>query len=250
MTFSPPDPEITWLVPGDPFPSTDRAWGARTSAPGLLAVGGALDTTTLYQAYRQGIFPWYSHGQPPLWWSTDPRMVLPVQDFKLSGSQRKLIRSLLRQQRLEIRMDHAFSDVIQACAHTRRKGQHGTWILDDMVHAYQKFHDEGHVHSVETWLDGHLAGGLYVVNIGRMVYGESMFSHVSNASKTALSALVAFCRTHHMPLIDCQQQTAHLASVGGTPMSRSAFEQAMGDLTPLPSPTWQFHPTMWTNLLA
>ncbi len=250
MAFSPPDPEITWLRPGDPFPPTTQAWGGHTSAPGLLAAGGTLDTATLHQAYSQGIFPWFSKGQPPLWWSTDPRMVLRVQDFKLSASLRKLIRGLLRQRRLEVRMDHAFSDVIRACARVPRTGQHGTWILSDMVQAYQQFHAAGHVHSVETWLDGQLAGGLYAVNIGRMVYGESMFSHVSNASKIALCALVAFCSAHHMPLIDCQQETAHLASLGAKPMSRSTFEQAMGDLTPLISPTWRFHPNLWTAMLA
>jgi leucyl/phenylalanyl-tRNA--protein transferase len=250
MTFSPPDPEIAWLAPGDPFPPTDRAWGAHTSAPGLLAAGGALDTATLHRAYCRGIFPWFSEGQPPLWWSTSPRMVLQVRDFKLSDSLRKLIRAMLRQQRLEIRMDHAFTEVIQACAHTSRKGQQGTWILEDMVAAYQKFHAAGHVHSVETWLDDRLVGGLYAVNMGRMVFGESMFSHVSNASKMALCALVAFCKTHHMPLIDCQQDTPHLASLGAAPMSRTVFEQALGELTPLVSPTWRFTPDLWPAMLA
>lgn len=250
MTHSPTDPEIPWLQAGDNFPPTSQAWGRQSSAPGLLAVGGMLDTDTLRRAYSQGIFPWFSDGQPPLWWSTNPRMVLRTVDFRLSDSLRKLIRHLLKQQRLEVRMNHAFAEVIQACASVHREGQQGTWIVKDMVLAYQRFHQAGYAHSVETWLDGQLVGGLYAVNIGRMVYGESMFNHVSNASKIALCALVAFCKGNEMPVIDCQQETKHLASMGAAPMERTNFEQHMSDLIQTPSPAWKFDAKLWMNLFA
>ena len=177
-------------------------------------------------------------------------MVLRVQEFKLSASMRKLIRSLLRQQRLVIRMDHAFNDVIQACSKAARAGQNGTWITEKMIAAYQQFHQQGHVHSVETWLDGQLVGGLYAVNIGRMVYGESMFQQANNASKIALCALVSFCTATHMPAIDCQQETRHLASMGARPISRDAFGLTVHQLTQQTPPNWQFHPDHWALLLT
>jgi leucyl/phenylalanyl-tRNA---protein transferase len=243
-------PELAWLKPGDAFPSVQQAWGEDTDAPGLLAAGGSLDVATLHSAYSQGIFPWFNDEQPPLWWSTDPRMLLAVNEFRLSVSMRKLIRSLIKQQRLEIRMDNDFLAVIRACASSPRAGQSGTWIIEEMIEAYHHFHLAGHVHSVETWWDGELIGGLYAVNIGKMVYGESMFSRTSNASKIALCALVAFCRAHELPLIDCQQQTTHLASLGAKPVDRQLFLQNMTPLNRQHPPAWQFSAKDWEHLLA
>ena len=210
-----PDLDLCWLDDDAAvFPPTARALGENSIAPGLLAAGGGLDLPRLEAAYRRGIFPWYSDGQPVLWWSPDPRMVLPVGEFKLSRSLRKTLASFIRQPGCELRFDSAFERVIAACAGTLREGQRGTWILPPLQRAYSAWHRAGAVHSVETWVDGRLVGGLYGVGLGRMFFGESMFSHASNASKIALAALVAFCRAHGIALIDCQQNTAHLASLG------------------------------------
>jgi leucyl/phenylalanyl-tRNA--protein transferase len=170
---------LPWLAPGQAFPPVENAWGEADPAPGLLAAGGVLDVATLIAAYAKGIFPWYSAGQPTLWWSTHPRMVLQVAQFRLHRSLRKSIRALLQADRLDIRMDHDVARVIQACAHAPRDGQQGTWILPEMAQAYIRLASAGAVHSVETWIDGELAGGLYAVNLGRMVFGESMFSRQS-----------------------------------------------------------------------
>ncbi len=239
---------LPWMDPGAPFPPVAQTWAARDPIPGLLAAGGALDTATLTTAYRQGIFPWYSADQPILWWSPDPRMVLRPENFRLHPSLRKTLRSAVRQQRLEIRIDTAFETVIHACAHTPRKGQNGTWIVPEMVDAYIALHRAGHAHSVETWWDGELVGGLYCVNQGRMVFGESMFSHRSDASKMALSALVACCLAWDVPAIDCQQNTAHLASLGANEMSRTKFIEQLNQAINLPAPRWYFDPLYWTDL--
>lgn len=240
---------LPWLEAGDPFPPVEQAWGASDPAPGLLAAGGALDVATLLRAYAQGIFPWYSQGQPILWWSTDPRMVLRVRDFKLQPSLRKEIRSGLRSGRLEIRFDHDFEAVIRACSGSPRKGQDGTWILPEMVEAYWALHRAGHAHSVETWWDGELVGGLYCVAIGRMVFGESMFTRRSNASKIALAALVAACSAWGVEAIDCQQNTAHLASLGAREMPRGDFLQVVRHGAALPAPAWRHEPLYWSAWL-
>lgn len=242
-------PPLPWLEAGDPFPPVEQAWGASDPAPGLLAAGGALDVATLLRAYAQGIFPWYSKGQPVLWWSTDPRMVLRVRDFKLQPSLRKEIRSGLRSGRLEIRFDHDFEAVIRACSGSPRKGQDGTWILPEMVEAYCALHRAGHAHSVETWWDGELVGGLYCVAIGRMVFGESMFTRRSNASKIALAALVAACSAWGVEAIDCQQNTAHLASLGAREMPRGDFLQVVRHGAALPAPAWRHEPLYWSAWL-
>jgi len=242
-------PELPWLEPGDAFPSVNSAWNANDPAAGLLAAGGSLDVNTLVSAYSQGIFPWYSAGQPILWWSTDPRMVLLTAAFRLHRSLRKTLSKLLAEQRLEIRFDHDFERVIRACAHTPRGEQSGTWILPAMEQAYIRLHRAGIAHSVETWIDGELAGGLYCINLGAMVFGESMFSRRSDASKIALCALVAFCRAQHIPMIDCQQDTPHLASMGATLMPRSAFCQHLQQTTQHQAPAWQFRNVYWKHLL-
>ena len=243
-------PNLPWLQPGDRFPPVEQAWPDGTPAPGLLAAGGVLESSTLYAAYQQGIFPWFSEGQPYLWWSTDPRMVLRTNAFKLHASLRKNIRSLLNSGRLEIRMDHHFKSIMAACAHAPRAGQNGTWIGPAMLDAYADLNRSGHAHSIETWIDGELVAGLYVVNIGHMVFGESMFTKVSNGSKIALAALVSFCRTQHLPLIDCQQQTAHLASLGATAIPRSEFSAAIAPLIGRNPPCWQFSCSDWDHTLG
>lgn len=240
---------LPWLETGDPFPPVEQAWGADDPAPGLLAAGGTLDLPTLLRAYGQGIFPWYSQGQSILWWSTDPRMVLRVRDFKLHPSLRKEIRAGLRSGRLQIRVDHDFEAVIRACSSSPRKGQHGTWILPEMVEAYCALHRAGHAHSIETWWDGELVGGLYCVAIGRMVFGESMFSRRSNGSKMALAALVAACSTWGVEAIDCQQNTAHLASLGAREMPRSEFLPMVQRNSRRSPPAWQFDPLYWSHWL-
>jgi leucyl/phenylalanyl-tRNA--protein transferase len=245
-----PTPALVWLEPGQAFPPVETAWGLQDPAPGLLAAGGVLDVTTLVSAYSQGIFPWYSAGQPILWWSTDPRMVLQTDAFRLHRSLRKNIQSLLRAGRLEVRFDHDFERVIRACAHTPRAGQNGTWILPAMVQAYIRLHQAGVAHSVETWIDGELVGGLYAINLGAMVFGESMFSRQSNASKMALAALVAFCRAQQIPLIDCQQDTPHLASLGAALMPRPTFLQHVQKTTQHAAPSWKFEPIYWQNLFG
>ena len=240
---------VPWLEPGQPFPPVDRAWGAGDPAPGLLAAGGALDVATLLAAYRRGIFPWFSDGQPILWWSTDPRMVLRVADFKLQPSLRKEIRTGLRSGRLEIHFDHDFEAVIRACSSSPRPGQDGTWILPEMVAAYCALHRAGHAHSVETWWDGERVGGLYCVAIGRMVFGESMFSRRSNGSKIALAALVAACESWGVEAIDCQQNTTHLASLGARELPRSDFLQIVQRHAAQPAPEWKLDPLYWSAWL-
>ncbi len=250
MTQTPPTRPLPWLEPGEPFPPAEQAWGPHDPAPGLLAAGGVLDVPTLVAAYSRGIFPWYSSGQPILWWSTDPRMVLSPTEFRLHRSLRKTIQKLLNAQRLELRIDHDFERVILACAQTPRDGQSGTWILPAMVQAYTRLHRAGMAHSVETWIDGELAGGLYVVNLGAMVFGESMFSRRSDASKIALAGLMALCRRHGITLVDCQQNTAHLASMGGRLMPRDPFVQHVRLALLQPAPRWEFRPVYWREHLS
>jgi len=240
---------LPWLAPGEAFPPPEQAWGTGDPIPGLLAAGGVLDVPTLRRAYAEGIFPWYSADQPILWWSPDPRMVLRTHHFRLHPSLRKEIRTGLRSGRLEVKVDTAFEHVIQACAHTPRAGQSGTWIVPDMVQAYTALHHAGHAHSVETWWDGRLVGGLYCVNLGRMVFGESMFSHRSNASKMALAGLIACCKAWGVQAIDCQQNTAHLSSLGASEEPRSRFLLTVREAIREPAPAWQFDPLYWNALL-
>ena len=241
---------ITWLRgPDDPLPDTRRALGPGSDVPGLLAAGGGLGPERLTEAYSKGVFPWYSEGQPVLWWSPDPRMVLLTDEFKPSRSLRKTIQRFARSPGCELRIDSAFRRVIGACAGTPREGQNGTWIVPEMVEAYAAWHAQGFVHSVETWIDGELAGGLYGVSLGRMFFGESMFSHRADASKIALAALVCFCRAHGMPMIDCQQHTGHLASMGARTLPRAAFEARLTPILGEPPVTdWIYDFSLWRYL--
>lgn len=237
------------LVPGQDFPPTHEAWGKDSPAPGLLAAGGLLNIDTLRRAYSRGIFPWFSEGQPALWWCPDPRMVLDVTKFRMHPSFKKTLLKFCKTPGCEIRMDSAFEQVIRACSERRRDGQSGTWIVPDMIEAYVDLHRAGLAHSVETWINGTLAGGLYCVAMGKFVFGESMFSRSTDASKISLAALVCFCRHHGIQQIDCQQNTSHLASLGACEVSRDRFAEQVAIGLAEATPTWQFDPLYWRELL-
>ncbi len=241
---------VPWLAAGEAFPPVGSAWTHQDPAPGLLAAGATLDVPTLIQAYSLGIFPWFSLGQPVLWWSPDPRMVLHTQNFRLHRSLRKSLNHFQAAPDCEIRFDSAFEHVINACSCKPRVGQAGTWIVPDMVQAYSALHRAGHAHSVETWVGGELVGGLYCVNLGRMVFGESMFAHQTDASKIALAALVAFCRARHIAMIDCQQNTQHLSSLGAAEIKRTDFVNHLRQNVGKTAPIWQFEPVYWNQILT
>jgi leucyl/phenylalanyl-tRNA--protein transferase len=232
---------IAWLRDSDPFPPLERALAEPN---GLLAAGGSLRPERLLEAYRRGIFPWSSAGQPLLWWSPDPRMVLFVDEFKVSRSLRKRLRSGT----FEVAVDTACADVIAACA-APRDDQDGTWITDEIRAAYLELHRRGYVHSVESWRNGRLVGGLYGVALGRMFFGESMFAREPDASKVALAHLVARLRGQGAPLIDCQQETSHLASLGARPIPRRTFASYLSELIDSSAPPagWQPGPSEGTS---
>ena len=218
---------IPWLTRTNWFPPVDTA----LSEPnGLLAAGGDLSAARLLSAYRHGIFPWYSAGEPLLWWSPDPRMVLFPKEVRISRSLHRILKS----PNYEIRLDSAFAEVIAACAAPREDGG-GTWISAEMQAAYLRLHQLGHAHSVETWIDidgeDALAGGLYGVAIGRVFYGESMFSRLSNASKIGLAHLCRFLECRGFVVIDCQMNTAHLASLGAREIPRRDFVEGLARWT-------------------
>jgi len=185
---------------------------------GLLAVGGDLSPERLLAAYREGIFPWYSEGEPILWWSPDPRFVLFPDELRVSRSMRQF----LKKGRVRITFDRDFRSVISACRRPR-PGQDGTWITPEMREAYCALHDLGYAHSVEVWQEDVLAGGLYGVSLGRVFFGESMFSSAPNASKAALIALASQLKKREFDLIDCQVETAHLGGLGARPIPRRDF---------------------------
>ena len=239
---------LQWLEPGMPMPPAHTALSSPSSLRGLVAAGHELTPQRLQEAYAQGIFPWFTEGQPVLWWSPDPRMVLRTAEFRLHDSLRKTLRQWQRQARLEVRLDSAFGRVIRHCAQAPRAGQHGTWIVPEMIEAYEALHAQGLVHSVETWLDGELVGGLYAVSMGCAIFGESMFALRSDASKVALAALVAFARVHDMPWIDCQQNTRHLASLGAREMARADFLLGVHREVHRPAPVWEFRSIYWDAL--
>ncbi|WP_028995341.1 leucyl/phenylalanyl-tRNA--protein transferase [Azonexus hydrophilus] len=211
---------IPFLGPLDPFPPVTEA---RQEMNGLLAVGGLLLPDRLLDAYRRGIFPWGTVEGQALWYSPDPRMVMFPENFRLSRSLRRLLRS----DTLTISADRDFPAVIAACAATRRRGQDGTWISNEMMEAYIRLHELGWAHSVEAWEEGELVGGLYGLAIGRMFYGESMFSRRDNASKFAFAYLIRLLRERGFGMIDCQMHTDHLASLGAAEIPRSEFLQHM-----------------------
>jgi leucyl/phenylalanyl-tRNA---protein transferase len=227
---------IPWLRTSDPFPPLDTALD---DPNGLLAAGADLKPSRLVEAYAQGIFPWSSEGQPLLWWSPDPRMVLFTNDFKPSRS----LRRRLRDRRFEVRIDAACAEVIRACAEPR-EGQSGTWITPQVQDAYMELHRQGYVHSVECWRSDCLVGGLYGVAIDRVFFGESMFARQTDASKVAFAHLVEHLRANGVPLIDCQQETEHLASLGARPIARAQFASLLKHLihSTAPPPGWRAGP--------
>lgn len=235
---------IPWLEDKTPFPPLNTALTEEDGAAGLLAAGADLSPERLLDAYRKGIFPWFSDGQPVLWWSTDPRMVLKIDDFKISKSLEKTIRKLQKDSRVAIKFDSAFELVMQYCAAPRTDhegNESGTWITAPIIDAYTELHRRGYAHSAEMWIDDELVGGAYGVCIGRMFYGESMFARVTDASKVVLTYLVNFLKSHQVPMIDCQQQTSHLASLGAKPILRGAFVKQIGELVDQP-PIMEWNP--------
>jgi len=202
-----------------------------------------------YARIQPAFFPWFSPGQPILWWNTDPRMVLFTAEFRLHRSLRKTLVKFAQDSSCEVRIDSAFDEVIHACASSLRHGQSGTWIVPEMLAAYLALHRAGYAHSVETWVDGRLAGGVYCVAIGQAVFGESMFTRSPDASKIALAALVAFCRRHRVEVVDCQQNTAHLASLGAREVPRAQFVEGVQACARQTGPSWQFDPVYWRELL-
>lgn len=238
---------LPWLDPSDddqPFPHPNRAL---IEPDGLLAVGGNLHPRRLLRAYRLGIFPWYSPGQPILWWSPDPRLILFPERVKVSRSLRKT----LRKGQFSITLDTDFPAVIAACAAPRTPGT-GTWITADMDRAYCRLHRLNHAHSVEVRHEGHLVGGLYGVAIGRIFYGESMFSLMSDASKVALVFLAAQLKRWEFAAIDCQMRTDHLLRMGGVEIPRALFLKLLQASCSLPGRTglWQFDTDLLTDLLS
>ena len=207
------------LIPEVPiFPSADEA-----EDDGLVAVGGDLTVDRLLAAYSEGIFPWYEIGQPILWWSPDPRLVLIPEELRISRSLRKV----LRKQKFEIRFDSAFQEVIRACAEVRRERNEGTWIIPEMQRAYTNLFKEGFAHSIESWHCNKLIGGLYGVSLGQCFFGESMFSTMNDSSKVALVALADFSKEVGIKMIDCQMSTAHLLSLGAREIKREIFLKSL-----------------------
>ena len=214
---------IPWLTDNGSFPPAEQAL---LEPNGLLAAGGDLSPERLLAAYRSGIFPWYNEGEPILWWSPDPRMVLFPDELKISRSLAKR----LKNPDYKVRFDTAFREVMLACASAQRRGQAGTWITEDIINGYCKLHELGFAHSAETWINGKLVGGLYGVAIGKMFYGESMFHHVTDASKIAFVHLVQRLQQQGFGMIDCQMKTPHLASLGAREIPRSEFSQKLAEL--------------------
>lgn len=210
---------ISWLRGDAPFPPVSKAL---RSPNGLLCAGGDLTPQRLLEAYAHGIFPWFSEGDPILWWSPDPRMVLFPGELKVSRSLAKAVQRGV----YETRFDTAFSDVMRECA-APRDGQRGTWIMPEMIAAYTKLHHLGFAHSVESWREGELAGGLYGIALGKVFFGESMFARATDASKVALVKLVERLKADGFRVIDCQQATAHLASLGAREIPRREFSKLL-----------------------
>lgn len=227
------------LLGEDPqaFPPLSRAL---REPDGLLAAGGDLSVDRLVAAYSRGIFPWFSHGDPILWWSPDPRYVLEPAGIHIGRS----LRRTLARQPFRITFDTAFPAVINACATAPRDGQRGTWITRNMLDAYITLHRAGHAHSVEAWQDDLLVGGLYGVSLGRMFFGESMFARADDASKVAFAVLCRHLAAWQFPLVDCQMETAHLARFGGHFIARDAFVTVVKSAQALPPPDWRLDPAL------
>ncbi len=229
-----------YLSPDDPLPQPRRFTSNPQFPDGLIAVTDSISPERLIEAYHKGIFPWPSEDFPILWWFTSPRMTLRPENMTIRRSLRKKIQQVLHNAEWEIKVDTAFEEVISSCANSPRYGQNGTWITPEIRANYIELSRQGIAHSVETWYRGELVGGLYGINLGQMFYGESMFMKIADASKIALAALCAKCIQVQIPLIDCQQETNHLTSLGGQLMDKTSFLDTIEILTTKPSPQWGF----------
>jgi leucyl/phenylalanyl-tRNA---protein transferase len=239
--------KLCWIGTHDPLPDTSLALTLQEGANGLLAAGTDLSPQRLLEAYSKGVFPWFSEGEPVLWWTPSPRMVLMLDEFKVSKSLRKDIRKTLSDSALSLVTNRDFAGVMRACAQPRQSGD-GTWISEPMISAYASLHAKGVAHSIEVLHNGLPIGGLYCVSLGAMVFGESMFSRQPGASKIALAGLVAWLKRQGGLVIDCQQRTAHLASLGGREIERPVFESHVRELSaraPLP---WSCDPPTTRDL--
>ena len=250
MPRTSPLPELCWIDADQALPPVHQAWGPQSPAPGLLAAGQDLSASRLLEAYSQGVFPWFNDGQPVLWWSPDPRMVLRPGDFRLRRSLRQSLQRWLRHPGFSLSFDRDFGQVIRRCSASPRAGQNGTWIVPAMVQAYEELHRAGHAHSAEVWLDGELVAGLYFVALGHAVFGESMFTTISDGSKMALACLVSVCLAHGVPAIDCQQNTRHLASLGAREIPRADFVATVQQERLKPPIDWAQQTLYWTTLTA
>ena len=237
---------IEWLAQGAPFPPVASALNEPN---GLLAASQWISPQAIASAYTQGIFPWYGPDEPVLWWSPDPRMVLFTAEFKISRSLTKTLRAVAGSNHLTLRLNQAFSEVMRACATTPRPGQTGTWISEDMVACYTALHRAGQAHSIEVWRSTQLVAGLYGVALGRMFFGESMFSRERDGSKIALAALVALLAKEGVLLLDCQQRTAHLESLGGRTIPRNIFCQHVAHAVAQPALVWEKYVPLALNHL-
>ena len=225
---------VPWLTTNSSFPPLETALNEPN---GLLAAGGDLSPQRLIVAYREGIFPWFNYGDPILWWSPDPRMVLFPSELKISRSLKKT----LRKKHYRIRTDHHFHEVIRSCAAAPRQDQPGTWIHPEIITAYTTLHEMGLAHSVETWINDKLVGGLYGIALGKIFFGESMFSTITDASKIALVHLVKQLEYQGFGMIDCQMRTTHLASFGAREIPRWLFNQKLHQLTAYPEQARKWH---------
>lgn len=234
--------DIAWIEAGEALPCPRSFFQDNPELPdSLIAMSAEMSPERLIEAYSQGMFPWYSAGDPVMWWCTAPRMVLNTNHVIVRESLAKSIRQIFQSPSWEIRVDHAFTEVMQACANSPRSGQSGgTWITDEVLTHYASLFDLGIAHSVETWFENRLVGGLYCINLGKMVYGESMFSRVSNASKIALVALCTWLKSQDIDWIDCQQETEHLASMGATPLDKTLFLDGIASRIKFPAPDWKW----------
>lgn len=228
---------IVWVDAATPLPDPGGA-----SSHGLLAAGSDLSVRRLTEAYSKGIFPWFNDGDPVLWWSPDPRMVLHCDELRISRSLAKLLRRMARTETdpdapFRVSTNLVFDEVIQACAQPA-EGRESTWISPEIRAVYSAWHRAGHVHSIEVWHEGHLAGGLYGVSLGGFFFGESMFNRVSDTSKIALVYLVRMLQRRGVVQIDCQQETRHLASMGARPIDRNEFLDALRQALAHPAPAW------------
>lgn len=218
-----PTGRVSAIDNDSPFPPLSAAL---IDPNGLIAIGGDLSVSRLVDAYRQGIFPWYSDNDPILWWSPTPRMVLFLDELKVSHSLAKTLRSKV----FDVRFNTAFREVIIACSKKTRPGQLGTWITEDIIEAYCAMFEAGYAICAETWLDNQLVGGCYGVKIGKMFFGESMFHDVTDASKVAFVSLMQSLKAEGSKMVDCQMKTSHLASLGAREIPRDLFAQKLAEL--------------------